>query len=207
MTGYLSAPPVILSTRAHVYLVCAVTVFRWGGEQVRRRCCWTYRNWSVECLIDQMRQPWGDCLSRSSSLNRSRCEALSLLCLCVVAFCFFYSEELFLLKLSALNYCTELVRTNWPWRTCRELHVLVRYPKLTTVGCVNGKNISFFLFYWCKEISVVKDISSNFVCLRVCLPFCLCLCRPHVAPDAPSCPCPPTFVSKTEPLLLPPRGR
>lgn len=145
-----------------------------GGEQVRRRCCWTYRNWSVECLIDQMRQPWGDCLSRSSSLNRSRCEALSLLCLCVVAFCFFYSEELFLLKLSALNYCTELVRTNWPWRTCRELHVLVRYPKLRSVGCVNGKIFLFFFsidvrkYLWSRTSLLILSVSLS-VFLSVCV--------------------------------------
>lgn len=114
-----------LSTQAHVYFVCPVTASDGGGEQVHCRCCWTYRNWSVECLIDQMRQPWGDWLSQSFS-HRSLCDALSLLCLFVGVICFFYSEELFLLKLSALNLCTELERTNWPWRTYRELHVLIK---------------------------------------------------------------------------------
>lgn len=56
-----------------VCLVCLITVVGVGGVP-----CWVSRNWNVECLIDQASQPWGDCLSDSSSLSCSRCEALSL---------------------------------------------------------------------------------------------------------------------------------
>lgn len=81
------------------------------------------------------------------------------------AICFFYPQELFLLKRSALNFCTELLWANWPWRTWRQCHILER--DCESVGCVYGKRayVFSFLSYWCTEISVAKDISSNCVCL------------------------------------------
>ena len=104
-------------------------------------CRWAYRNWSVECLIDQTRQPL-----RWLSVRRPFSQSLSLwgpyLC-CVFLLWLSVSltkKELFLLKLTALNF-----RDN-------DVHVANSVfqsgmPSLRSVGFVNRKknqNIIFF---------------------------------------------------------------
>lgn len=80
-------------------------------------CHWAYRNWSVECLIDQTRQPL-----RWLSVRRSFSQSLSLwgpyLC-CVFLLWLSVSltkKELFLLKLTALNFRDKLAMT-YMWQT------------------------------------------------------------------------------------------
>lgn len=58
-----------------------------------------------------------------------------------------------------------------------ELLVLITNVKLRTAGCVNGKNNIhlFSVFHRCEEISVFKDILTNFVCLLFAVFLSLCL--------------------------------
>lgn len=60
------------STPPHMS-VFGLSRHRWGKVSGSR---WASSNRSVECLIDQTREPWGDCLSGGRSLNRSHFEGL-----------------------------------------------------------------------------------------------------------------------------------
>lgn len=106
----LNPPP--RTTQSAPARACLVSV-----TMSRCWCHWAYRNWSVECLIDQTRQPL-----RWLSVRRSFSQSLSLwgpyLC-CVFLLWLSVSltkKELFLLKLTALNFRDKLAMT-YMWQT------------------------------------------------------------------------------------------
>lgn len=142
---------------------CAFVRENWGGVGVSRCVAdAAERNGSAVRLVDQTKQPWGDRLpcSRVSVVSPP------------AAICFFCSEELFLLKCSALNSRADLIWNNWPWRTFRQHYVLVK--DFESFGCTNG-NITYFpppLIWW--NISGQGHLCS-FGLSSIFLTFALCV--------------------------------
>lgn len=149
---------------------------RWGGS----RC--------VADAAERQRTPprWDEAAPRWATVTR-------LCCVSSAAICSFCSEELFLLKRSALNSRADLIRANWPWRTFRQHYVLAK--DFESFGCANGKKQKKT-----KKKTHMLHPPLPLMCRKYqrsthSFSWCL-LCRPFWAPDAPSCPCLPTFVSQ-----------